>query len=586
MAYPSSAAPTVPTFAAPGNPPEEHFDAEAWELTPETLAGLLQAGGEQVGNMLRLMSTSVAQILRRTPDRGEAVVKLGLPGGVAVHIVRSLNWESLAASLRLDRDSSHRLSQEAFGNAVFVASYRHVAEDEPEAADAPPLDAATQAKVDRLKRELRKHANARRDLKAYFGEAQVRARAPRLAQIASAAVDGILASPPDQAVDMDLHILNYLFATGAEAMTGRAVDLSRHAETFRRSIATMAATVGSPWKSTLGALNQGLARFLARHATRARGQLHEMARDLAGAALGQAAPNLVVDIVRMHGFVPAGVTPEQLKSEDFQPVLDDIAMEFAATVFTTSSLMMLVLNHFIARPAELQALRQQLEQDFPQGVQGVEELYNLPSTRALFLAFLGNLPINVAARGAVEDIRYTDSDGQEHLICAGDAVLFDLPTLQRKCLGPMRELLENAGPQAALFDFLDLRRNGGLLPMFFSGPTMCPGRYTGIFTAARFLLELLHRCELSYYAGGEVPVNYGVVNRLGGDPRMRVEARDRWFDAEEPWGCPAMQAQLHELLWGAPGLSDADATELEAAALPPPPAAAPACPMRPHPLPL
>jgi len=453
--------------------------------------------GERLATTRQLLTENFAEIVRQIA--GDRPVEILQPFGARMVVVRDAAvFRRLDDSGALDRGASHDVVQRIFGEKTLFLL--------PQGAD---------------------HTRKKAELKSRLGKDDIQRMVPAIAGAAARAVDGIL-QRADAPVDMNEQVLHYLFAVAGQAMAGVPVELGSHVRRFQGAVDTIIATASSTLKLALASLNGLLADLLSGDAQAAAQGMFEIGRALIEAGRQNPQPNLVRDMLERHGLEPAAAgTDRELPQE----LLHDVAMTFAASIFTTSNLLLAVLDHFYRDPAELAQMRELIAQDYPDGVGEATALLHNPTTCKLVEVLLSHSPVGIVVRDVAATYCLDDGDGGEHKLEPGDMVAFDLGSMQKRLAAQQAARLAEAPAGSPLLDCLDARHND-VTVTFFRGIFQCPGRFLALADAMFFVLQILPRMDARWLDGDKI-LQPALVNFLSGSSLMRV--------------CPVQQ-QLHEAL--------------------------------------
>lgn len=442
-------------------------------------------------NLIQLLGTHPSESVRRLPD-GAGAIRVELPGQAQLVFVRdAATMSAMAKDRALDRGAGVNLLRSVFGtNTLFLMPHG------------------------------RDHERRTGDFNRLFDQRHIDAFTPQIAGCARRAVEAVRArviAEPHLPVDMQELILRYLFDVGARAITGVEVDLSAEVAVFRRGVDALHREATSMLKTALAANAPGMATYMAKEARRAAGEFQEAGRRMlvAGAERHGLGDTLALRTLTRHGIAPAAVDESTVFPEK---VLTDVAMNLAASLFTTGNLIERTLDHFQRHPDELRRLRESIRKDFPDGVENVERLHNCPTLVQLLPTLLAHSPVGIVSRDVMKATSFTDVDGTEHRLHPGDAVIFDIEGMQERHRADVaRQLTEDGQPTLALLN----QRHDDLMQVFFQGPNRCPGRFLAVADSALFLIEILSAFDLQS-VDRHRPLERGIVNRLGGSPLMRL----------------------------------------------------------------
>lgn len=440
-----------------------------------------------------LLVSNLAVIARNIP--GDAPVEIIEPFGARIILVRdpALFKDTLLAEA-LFRGPSHDVVHRIFGEkTLFLLPLGH------------------------------DHSQKKTELKSRFGKNAVAGMVPRIAVAAADAVDELLARSKDP-VDLDQHVLRYLFGVAGQAMTGGQVPLDRYAEEFQKSFGIIIGTASSTVRLALASLSDALGDILSRSARNAARGMFAIGRALIEAGCTGGPDNLVCDMLRRHGFDPARVGKNTALPDE---LLYDVSMTFAAAIFTTSGLITATVDHFYNNPTELETLRESIRIDYPEGVRGVQNLASNTTMQRLLPVMLRHSPVDLAVRDVRHPYSMRDRNGVIHEIKPGDTVAFDLATIQKTLFETQSRRLGEASPTAPLLDFLDARNND-VTAAFFNGPFQCPGRFLAVADALLFVTQALSSADGCWLA--ERRLQPSLVNTLSG-PASMVVARVGELDA-------------------------------------------------------
>lgn len=359
------------------------------------------------------------------------------------------------------------------------------------------------------------HSQKKTELKSRLGKNAVLGLVPRIAVAAADAVDQLLAQSKNP-VDLDQHVLHYLFGVAGQAMTGGRVPLDIYAEEFQKSFGIIIGTASSTVRLALASLSDALGDILSRGARNAARGMFAIGRTLIESGCNGGSDNLVCDMLRRHGFDPARVGRNTCLPDE---LLYDVSMTFAAAIFTTSGLITATVDHFYQHPAELQTLRESIRKDYPEGVRGVETLASNATMQRLLPVMLQHSPVDLAVRDVRHPYSMRDRNGAIHEIKPGDTVAFDLATIQKTLFETQNRRLEDSCPAAPLLDFLDAKNND-VTAAFFNGSFQCPGRFLAVTDALLFVTQALSRADGCWLA--ERRLQPSLVNTLSGPASMAV----------------------------------------------------------------
>lgn len=447
----------------------------------------LSATADFMGATTTEMTDRLAK--QATPDDG-GITTLALLGGRVIFIRSAVAMRELSASEALGRGSSLNLLRSIFVDSLFLLSHGSA------------------------------HRQRKQEFKDHLGKPQVTALVPTIAHSAVAAVDRLKAlaeDPVPRPVDMTDAVLGYLFGVASNAIAGEEADLSGPLTRFRKNADIALGGASSTIASAVAAIHRQFAQLVARPARAAAHDMLDIGEALARtAAKSPHRACLASAMMTRHGVDPASVKPGSRLPE---ALLYDITTSFAASIFTSTHFILTTLDHYYQRPDELQTLREHLRQDFPGGVGEVTALRHCDSIRLLLPVMLSHSPVGAIVRDVVAPKDFTDELGQRHHLHAGDAVVFDLTTLQSSQAEALRQRLQGAsGP---LLDQLDARHND-VIKAFLDGPFQCPGRYLVIADSVLFLVECLSRLQ-GRWTDGPRTLQRGLVDRLSGSSRMDLQ---------------------------------------------------------------
>lgn len=359
------------------------------------------------------------------------------------------------------------------------------------------------------------HGRKKTEIKNGLNKTRIERMLPGIAILAQETVDTLLAAS-NAPVNMGKQVTQYLFQVAALAMTGRPVDLNDEVENFQKAVRVMVDVASSTLRMALSSFSDKLSIYLSKGGRSAGRSLFEIGRHLLLAGSRNPEPNLARQMLERHAVDPSTVGPD---TEFPEELLYDISMSFATAILTTSNLVLSVMDDYSRNPVALASLRSSVAEDFPDGIGGIHRLPNNPSTRMLLLAMLKGSPIDIVARDAVEALTLSDDNGGTYSVHAGDMILFDMPTIQKKCLAHLQERMEAQPPTASILDLLDFRNND-VVTVFFGGVFQCPGRFLAMTDAMLLLLPMLARLDTAWVT--DQPIKHSLVNHFRGCPFMNV----------------------------------------------------------------
>jgi len=434
----------------------------------------------------QLLSRNLAEIVRDIPIKNP--VEIRQLAGYQILVVRDKSlFKTLPDSENLGRGQSHDYVKRIFGaDTIFM------------------LPASE------------KHSQKKAELNNWLSKGRIQAMVPDIAAEAACAVDSMLAHSAEP-IDMDAYVLRYLFAVAAQAITGAPVRLGEHVGAFQANMGTMLSSASSTVQLALSSISRLFGHLLSCRARGAAEGMFEIGKILLRAGMQNSQPNLALDMLGRHG-----IDPKQIDGETPFPqeLLHDISMTFAASIFTTSNLVLGAIHYFCREPEQLRELRISMENDFPGGVRNVKQLTLNPTLRMLWPVMLQQSSVDLAVRDVVAAGQFQDSAGTQYQINKGDIVVFDLAGTQKSLMDDLSSRM-NALPAASPFlDLLDARHND-VNVAFFAGSNQCPGRRLFAADGLLLLLEVLQRMDVRLEAPDR-GMQPGLVNTFPGATRMTV----------------------------------------------------------------
>lgn len=429
---------------------------------------------------------NLAEIVRDIPIRGP--VEICEMAGNRILVIRDQAlFKTLADSDRLGRGRSHQYVQRIFG---------------PETVFMLPGGP--------------KHKEKKSELKGRLSKAGINAMVPNIAAEAAAAVDSMLAHSAEP-INMEVYVLRYLFHVAAQALAGAPVYLDEHVRTFQANMATILSSASSTVQLALASVSGALGKLLSQPARNAASGMFDIGRKLLCEGGRNPQDNLVTDMLRRYDIDPKTVNE---KTEFPSELLLDISMTFAASIFTTSNLVLGVIHYFGRNPEQLRELRFLMETDFPGGMRSVSQLTANASIRKLWPIMVQQSSVDLVVRDVIDAGNFCDPCGVQHQINKGDIVVFDLSSTQRSLMYGLQERLNALPASSPFLDFLDARNND-VNVMFFDGANQCPGRNLMAADGLLLLLELVKRVDMT----SETPtpcMKPGLVNTFPGPILMTV----------------------------------------------------------------
>lgn len=444
-----------------------------------------------LSNVAELLTSHPSRSVRELPD-GTDTVRVALPGDTQLLFVRDVGTMARLANDRaLDRGPGVTLLRSIFGTGTLF-----------------------------LMPHGKTHTRRTGEFNRLFNQQRIEAATPDIATRACRAVNTVsaaVAAAPEAPVDLQDVILRYLFDVGSRAITGVDVDLGAEVAVFRRGVDALHREATSMLKTALAANAPWMAGYMALEAREAAREFQGAGRRMliAGAARHGLEDTLVLRALQRHGIDPAGVDESTVFPTE---ALIDVAMNLAASLFTTGNLIERTLDHYQRHPDALRELRQRMREDFPTGASGVTQLRNCPTLRVLLPVMLEHSPVGIVSRDVLEATAFTDGNDARHLLRPGDAVVFDVEGMQARHAAGLDRLLADEG--RPMLDMLN-QRHDEVMQAFFHGPNRCPGRFLAAADSALFLIEMLSRFDVQSLDRHR-PLERGIVNRLGGSPLVRL----------------------------------------------------------------
>lgn len=444
-----------------------------------------------LSNLTSLLTSHPSESVRHLPT-GTGAVRVDLPGNAQLVYVRdAATMRALANDRALDRGPGVNLLRSVFGpDTLFLMPH------------------------------CKTHQRRTGEFNKLLNQANVEALTPRIAAHASESVEAVreaVTQEPTRAVDLQDVILRYLFDVGALAITGEDVDLSSEVAVFRRGVDALHREATSMFKTALAANAPATAGYMAKGARKAAGEFQEAGRRMlvAGAGRHGLTDTLALRTLKRHQIDPAGVNASTVFPTK---ALNEVTMNLAASLFTTGNLIERTLDHFQRHPEALSLLRQEIREDFPDGVGSLTQLRNCPTLQRLVPAMLTHSPVGIVSRDVVAPTSFTDVDGTTHRVKPGDAVVFDVEGMQeRHRPGVEKELAEEGLSTLALMN----QRHDDVMQAFFHGPNRCPGRFLAVADSVLFLIPMLAAFDIRW-VDRDRPLERGIVNRLSGSSLARL----------------------------------------------------------------
>lgn len=347
--------------------------------------------------------------------------------------------------------------------------------------------------------ESEKHTVKKTELKTALSKQNIHALVPVYGGEAATVVDQMLAHA-DKPVDMEAYILSYLFQVAGQTIAGGPVTLGGHVRKFQANMGTILSEASSPVRAVMARIC-GLFGHWASVGSRASIQdMFVIGKDLLMKGSRNPGNNLVKEMLRRYGLDPAKVDE---KTDFPEELLYDISMTFAASIFTTSNMIMGTLNHYCRNPAELQELRVLMQVDYPGGTRDLKRLSVNPTLRKLWPAMVGNSAVDLVVRDVVKDLEF-ESDGENHTLRPGDLLVFDLASTQKTTMDGLQAKMGTLADNSPFLDALDARHND-VNSLFFEGRNQCPGRNMASSDAIPFALEVLSRIDMAPETPGQPP---------------------------------------------------------------------------------
>lgn len=442
---------------------------------------------ERLSTTARFLTTNTADVVNQIKD-DSPISTIHLASSNVV-VVRSAHvMHDLANCQAMSRGASQNILRAIFGNTLFLLPHG------------------------------KEHSERKAEFRDGLGKARVNALTPQFAKSASAIIDRVKDkhdTEPDAPVDMNDFVLRYLFKVAGITMTGSDVDLDAYVDRFRANADVVLSGSSSTSSAALLAMCKYLSPFVARPAQLAAREMLDVGAALLRTTNKNHDNTIISGMLKRHNVDPLTINEQTQFSDD---LLYDVTMTFAASIFTTSQLILITMDHYYKRPEELQELRRLIAEDFPHGVCDIDSIKNCPTMQKLLPVMLAHSPVSIAGRDVISTHTFEDENGTKYTVNAGDMVIFDLTSIQEPYLdGVQNRLSSTSGP---LLDVIDAKNND-VMKAFFDGIFQCPGRYLAMSDSALFLVEALSRLD-GHWIDKDKHIEHALVSRLTGSTLMNI----------------------------------------------------------------